>query len=295
LAKKLFRRPSLRKMKESTDSLDRYLTNLTVREQAYLEGAIKKLEKKIIRLATQLETENGRLVSTKTNFVQAQQIHKDMTAAVEALYGEPVSHMINRDMARVTKRVEKYLTTLTGSPQKYAGVDKRYIAELRNSAMVEFEAYGAAARDRVAKAMYEHLVGGQPFSQLRRQVAGILRGHKSVTGRPMTTYARQFAFDNVRNFQNTITVSKAADIGLDRFIYYGDVIAASRPFCKAHAGEIMTETRIKELDKQTWRGKSGPFKTHRGGYNCRHSFIPVQKEWVDGNEIEVQNYFAEQA
>jgi hypothetical protein len=71
------------------------------------------------------------------------------------------------------------------------------------------------------------------------------------------------------------------------------VIKESRAWCRRHAGKVYTEEEIAKLDKQTWDGKSGPWRTHRGGYNCRHFWVPTRPEWVAGSEIEVQNFFTE--
>lgn len=282
--------PTITKLMKATVRYDKYLDKLTRKQQVALVAAIKKLEKRIVGLMDKLEREGGRLVSTKVNLVQAQELHAQIGAAMEQIYGGALSRYVSRDMGRITKRSAKYLGTLTGEPQKFIGIDKRYITQLAKADLQQFRALGTQAVDDVGKALYEHLMGGESFNRLKQVVRGTLTGHKSITGRAMTSYARQMSFDTVRNFSNQVTLYKAEKIGLDQVIYYGDVIETSREFCRRNAGKVMTQADIRRLDKQRWDGKSGPFKTHRGGFNCRHSFLPIKKEWVKGKTTEVQDF-----
>ena len=55
----------------------------------------------------------------------------------------------------------------------------------------------------------------------------------------------------------------------------------TRPFCRANLNKVFSEEEANSLWTSTrWAGKSGtdPF-INRGGYRCRHSFIPYDPEW----------------
>jgi hypothetical protein len=288
--------PSIRRIAESTQRLDNYLDVLTKAQQLRMAAAIKRLEARILMLADDLEREKGRLVSTRANFRQAQALHAQLGNLMERYYIVPVAKMMDRDMGRITKRVQKYLGTVTGEAQKFVGVDRVYINQLRKLNVGEVSALGEVSVERVARKMYEHLLGGAEFNSLKREIANVFTGRKDVRGRPMSTYSRQMAFDNVRNFQSQVTTYKAKEIGLDTFIYYGDIIKNSRSWCIRHAGKVFSRKQIDILSQQNWDGKSGPWFTNRGGYQCRHWWVPIRKESVAGEKgaIEVQNYFAEQ-
>lgn len=285
---------SLVGIRDRTRKFDQWLDRLTRKQQFALLGAITKLEERIITLVDDLDRDKGRLVSTRANLKQAQALHAQVGALVEELYGGALSRFVRKDMDRIVKRVAGYLGGLTGDPVDFVGVDRIYIRQLAKLNLAQFEALGQQAVNAVGRAMYEHLMGGSEFNSLKRTIRGVFTGHVDIRGRPMATYSRQFAFDNVRNFQNQVTMYKADAIGLTSFIYYGDIIETSRTWCIRHAGKVYTEDEINKLSKNTWEGKSGPWRTHRGGYNCRHFWVPVRPEWVEGRETEVQNYFAEQ-
>lgn len=86
---------------------------------------------------------------------------------------------------------------------------------------------------------------------------------------------------NTRRVDNAYTLLATRASGVEaRFRYVGGIIAESRPFCRQHDGRTMTEAEIRRIwSTQNWQGKSpgDPFVV-RGGYNCRHMFVPVRDE-----------------
>lgn len=273
--------------------LDRWLERLTGKHQENLGAAVAAMDRRSRRLMRQLETEQGRLVATRANLRQAQELHRQLTVIMGSTVIKYADSTIARDLDRIVRRSAKILTLITGNPQSFVGVDRTWIDQLKNLNLSQFHNLGDAAVDDVARAMYEHLMGGSRFSELQRTIQNLLVGRTDMAGRPMVTYARQMAFDTVRNHLNQVTLYKADKIGLTKFVYYGNVIRDSRRFCVTHAGEVMDDKRIAELDRQDWRGKSGPFRINRGGYNCRHHFLPMHEDWAEEEAIEVQSVFEE--
>lgn len=84
----------------------------------------------------------------------------------------------------------------------------------------------------------------------------------------------------VMKFDGAFIAGKAERAGIERFEYAGGSIETSRPFCMDLDGETMTKDEIYELwDSSDWAGKEpgDPFIV-RGGYNCRHFWIPVEED-----------------
>ena len=82
----------------------------------------------------------------------------------------------------------------------------------------------------------------------------------------------------VMKFDGAYTFGKAKREGLERFQYEGGIVSESREFCRQHVGEIYTEEEIYAIWDDDWQGKEpgDPFVV-RGGYNCRHFWIPVDE------------------
>ena len=109
-----------------------------------------------------------------------------------------------------------------------------------------------------------------------------------ILGNNMRKYADQIAHDSIMQFDAQFTKYQGDEAGLRQYRYSGTLITTTRQFCAdILLGErIMTEERAREIwANRSWSGKSGtdPF-INRGGYRCRHTFIPYDEEWE--NEFE---------
>lgn len=103
-----------------------------------------------------------------------------------------------------------------------------------------------------------------------------------ILGNNMRKYATQIAHDSIMQFDGQFTKYKANEAGITKFKYTGTNITTTREFCRRILkNPIYTEEDARSLWTSTsWKGKSGsdPF-VNRGGYNCRHSFIPYDEQW----------------
>jgi hypothetical protein len=79
-----------------------------------------------------------------------------------------------------------------------------------------------------------------------------------------------------RSFDGALTL--AATEPEQRYQYVGGIVAESREFCQRMDGRTFTRDEIYDIwTNEDWQGKApgDPFVV-RGGYNCRHQFIPVE-------------------
>jgi len=100
-------------------------------------------------------------------------------------------------------------------------------------------------------------------------------------GNNLRRYASQIAHDSVMQFHGQFTVAKAKEAGLTHFTYTGTLVRDSREFCVSMLNKTLTEEQIREMwINRSWKGKStgDPFIV-RGGYRCRHTWIPTDPSW----------------
>lgn len=86
-----------------------------------------------------------------------------------------------------------------------------------------------------------------------------------------------------RTILNTVVHTDSAygfavmrDAGVKKFTYAGGIAPNTREFCRSQEGKTYTEREIRRIwSSQSWGGKApgDPFVT-RGGYNCRHYWVP---------------------
>jgi len=108
-------------------------------------------------------------------------------------------------------------------------------------------------------------------------------------GNNLRRYASQIAHDSVMQFHGQFTVAKAKEAGLNHFTYTGTLVRDSRPFCVEMLNRTLTEVQIRDMwNNRAWQGKStgDPFIV-RGGYRCRHTWIPTDPAWGEETVDEV--------
>ena len=108
-------------------------------------------------------------------------------------------------------------------------------------------------------------------------------------GNNLRRYAGQIAHDSVMQFHGQFTIAKAKESGLTHFTYSGTLVRDSRDWCVGMLGRTLTEKQIRELwNTRSWQGKStgDPFIV-RGGYRCRHTWIPTDPSWGEETLDEV--------
>lgn len=108
-------------------------------------------------------------------------------------------------------------------------------------------------------------------------------------GNNLRRYAGQIAHDSVMQFHGQFTIAKAKESGLNHFTYTGTLVRDSRDFCVSMLGKTLTEEQIRDTwNNRSWAGKStgDPFIV-RGGYRCRHTWIPTDPAWLEETVDEV--------
>lgn len=264
-------------------STDAFLEEMRRLHKRRLRTAIRSLENKMIDQLAHLDvTKSGKLEGIKVNLKQSQKIHAKMLRLFEEEYGQAVSSVIG-DYPQIANHIKRSWRSL-GEAVHYTDIDRAMLASLQEQSYDQFAVFGEAAQSRMATAMYDSVVAGTSYAQLVKTIQGILRGHTDVRGRPMSAYANTHAFDAVMNFHNQVNMKKADDLGIKKFMYVGDVITTTRPFCRRRAGNLYTRAQIERWNGLSWSGKSGPPLTNRGGYNCRHHWRGFKDDWLDEAE-----------
>ena len=149
----------------------------------------------------------------------------------------------------------------------------------------------AAERSKLAQELSEALNEG--MKNIRQQLAEvthtqmvdqILAGEINtdaladaiqITTKTSTRFARTQARAAVNGFNQVHRNLIAERAKLDHFHYYGSLQINSRPFCRIHIGYIFHTDRINQMRN----GMLEPMLIFKGGFNCRHSWLPVDPSW----------------
>lgn len=111
------------------------------------------------------------------------------------------------------------------------------------------------------------VTGGKPFADI------IAEKTDEFSGRLQSNLNTEIN-TAVSGFHRTVTITKADELGIDKFIYLGPQDQITREFCKPKIGKAFTRDEIQRLNN---RQGLDPF-VYAGGYNCRHQWRPISDE-----------------
>lgn len=147
-------------------------------------------------------------------------------------------------------------------------VDAALVSTLKQETYLSTLNQVETEQNRIIEILVLAAIAGAVSTDLIRQTRAAL---KASAKRIATTFG-----DAVFRFDTILTRARAGAVGVDSFRYVGGTIATSREFCRSHNNKVYTLNEIKSIWRNSWGGKApgDPFVV-RGGYNCRHWWVPA--------------------
>lgn len=293
------------------------LDNLEAQHQELLFKTIQRLEREVVNIASELPTRTGELYSTRL----AIEIKPRLQQAIEELYLKPVQLFIKDYDKIAGVIVASYgKLPIPPEFKSITEADLVVIQQLKRLAFTNFQNLGNELANTLAGEVYQSTLVGRSFNDMvqtvREKINGIYQFSdnkkaqqlveyisnnpdgaevdtaidelKQVYGRntqgdSFVKYASLLVTDSIMGFDGQLAKFRADELGLNSYLYYGSIIKDSRDFCRKHTGKVYTEEEINQIwanDTAQGRDQGSPFIV-RGGYNCRHSWQPVDPSWVD--------------
>jgi hypothetical protein len=293
------------------------LDNLEAQHQELLFKTIQRLEREVVSIASELPTRTGELYSTRL----AIEIKPKLQQAIEELYLKPVQTFIKDYDKIAGVIVASYgKLPIPPEFKSITEADLVVIQQLKRLAFTNFQNLGNELANTLAGEVYQSTLVGRSFNDMvqtiREKINGIYQFSdnkkaqqlveyisnnpdgaevdtaidelKQVYGRntqgdSFVKYASILVTDSIMGFDGQLAKFRADELGLGSYLYYGSIIKDSRDFCRKHTGKVYTEEQINQIwanDTAQGRDQGSPFIV-RGGYNCRHSWQPIDPSWVD--------------
>ena len=263
-----------------------FLERLADNHEAQIKRTLEDLEARIVSQISTV-TEGADAVSTKI----AIELRTDLKQYIDETYRTTADTLV-RDYDQI---VNEFMEEFGGLdiPDKFKSltkVDLLTINQLKFQQFAGFEDLANRYLNEISSQVYQNAIAGKPFNEMVKDLRGLITGEVDRRGRPMSTYASQIAHDSVMQFDGQFTVYKSKEAGLDKFKYTGTLVTDSRPHCVTHLNKVYTEEQIRSIWQGSWAGKSegDPF-TVRGGYRCRHTWLPVADEFFDAEETQQED------
>lgn len=129
------------------------------------------------------------------------------------------------------------------------------------------------------------------FRETVRQLQTIVTGDEEIDGK-LLQYNKQIAHDTFAIADRNYTSAVSEELEAEWFFYSGSEIETTRPFCKARHNEYFYYKEIESWPQTAgdWAGRipgtnSSTIYSYAGGYNCRHSIIPVSVRRVPKEKV----------
>lgn len=277
-------------IREKTDRLDNV--------PDYLLTRVQKLQKEIlpdvIALISQLERDaDGFVIFNRSNVEFSNAIRERLRQVLlESEYIEIVSEFADEFDAQMTV-TDKLLAetfpefTPSGLASDIVKQQKKKAVEIFVNGITD-EAFADAITDQIQLAVNNNA----SFTETLKQIRQVITGDEQVDGK-IQQYAQQVAHDQFALADRAYTSQVSEELGAEWFFYSGSEIKTTRPFCAERHNQYFYYKEIEAWGngKKTegyslpdkngdWGGKidgtnAMTIFTTAGGWNCRHSIIPV--------------------
>jgi len=232
---------------------------------AKLRGILASLDKEVVRLLQQLDTESGSssLASDKQALAVAARVREQVIAALESRMGI-VLDTIEDATAKAADAAARKVKLGDFTPD----VEKT-LEEIASGQTDDVTKAFAVGRVRIGEAMRAAMTTSAPIGELTDMVAKDIR----------TTFTRaSTAVETACRGAGRLVTIKAGDEGdtdpSDPIVYryVGSDDAKTRPFCRSVLGKCFTREALDLLDNGT---DLSDVAVWGGGYSCRHSLAPM--------------------
>jgi hypothetical protein len=290
----------------ANDDYADFLERLTDEHQRRLSGVLQTLEGNIASYVNSAPDRDGQLFDLEWSLQARQEVRRlievDFLQEAQSLIDEYIE-VANSQFAMLSEY------------GAFTRVAPETIQALQQLSFQGFQAIADQQLDTLATGIYQSTLTGRSKNDLIKELRGQINGvyqqaddeearqlvevaqtatgqrqqdaidklhsiyARDRLGNNMRRYATQMANDSLAQYSASITKATANEAGVTRFQYYGDVIRDSREFCRNNVGKTFTEEEINSKWQGSWAGKApgDPFIV-RGGYNCRHHWLPIVED-----------------
>lgn len=175
----------------------------------------------------------------------------------------------------------------------------QFLRSLQNQAIKQIETMAlneglvSNVKTPLMSVLNKNVNTGGSFASFLEEVRAYIIGSGSEG--KLLRYSRTWTTDALYGFARAYQQSITVDLGLTFYYYAGGAIDKTRDFCRERLDQFWSQKEIESWASLDWGGKN-PGTTessifiYLGGYNCRHSLIPVSekivpKEVIDRNKM----------
>lgn len=277
--------------------LEKLLRERSARLAAVPEALLLRVQRterqvldRMLELVGQLEQRNGALVFSKTNLDRAAAINAELSkllaggeyaSAVAAFAAEFPAQRKVQDAA-FRRAFPSY--TASDLAASLVTVSQRRAVDLLAGATLETNFLEPLA-DAITRAVTTGADWTDTLRLLRREVVG----DAEYQGK-LARHVKQVAWDALAVADRSYAAAVARELETEWWYYSGGELPTSREFCLERKDKYWHTEEVRAWARLTWAGKMEGVTTPDtifdllGGWNCRHTLMPVSAEVVPAED-----------
>lgn len=246
------------------------LQNFASENQAKLNDELDALFRRVLVVSGELASNPNATLSEIQTAINAE-VDKFNAAAATIIVGLA---------AVAATSLEKVKTVAPNA--KITPEDTAKIQGFVDAISLEFQSFTKTKAAELSGIIYQQIIAGASKEEIVASVKKSLEsnglGNQNLRGFKTIITTRVFELES---FVTKLLVEKNGSI--DRWKYVGGIIGTTRDWCRQHNGQTLTKKEIEAWRNFTWAGKKegDPFVV-RGGWNCRHHWMPVENKKQKG-------------
>lgn len=259
--------------------------------------AQQRLYRRIITILKDLELDrDGYILQSSAN----RKILREAETVFDEFIKSPAYVGIVEMQLRIIPQIDALNTTYFTSISKIFSPNRNFIRDLQRQVIRDVnasllnEGVIVNVRQPLNAILNQNINAGGNFAGFTEQVRNFIQGG-GAEGR-LLKYARTYVSDTLFAYARTWQEAVTVDLGLEFYLYAGGIISkgkyssGSRSFCMERNGKFFHKKEIEGWADLEWKGKNpattkSSIFTLLGGFNCRHSVIPVSEKIVPEDVI----------
>jgi hypothetical protein len=276
----------IKKKVDSLETIPNAFIDVVDKQNEGLFNALLKLLDKLEKDGDNIavNSKNTAIVEQVTNLLNEVLFESDYVEGLKSFVGSfsEQAGLINDIFSEQFEFVEKDI---------YKGLVKQ--SQKSTLQFLDDDAIGQAVFEPLQKNLITNVYSGGTYSEMVKSIKEYILGADGVDPK-LTSYVKRYARDSIAIFDNTYTQLVAQDVEIELWEYSGGTLKDTREFCLERHGNVYTTEEIESWVNEDWQGKNpatdaATIFAYRGGYNCIHSFIPRDPNFVDKEEINKYN------
>lgn len=276
--------------------IEKKVTNLESIPDKFIDVVDKQNEglfKEVLKLLDSLEVEDGVILTTEKNIAIATQVADLLKKTLfESDYLEGLKEFVG-SFADQADLIDEVFSLQFEFSEK--SIYKSLLEQSQRSTLefLDDDAIGKAVFEPLQKNILTNIYSGGKYSDMVSSIKDFILGNDELDPK-LTSYVKRYARDSMAIFDNAYTQLLAQDIDIELWEYIGGRLKDSREFCLERVDRVYTKEEIESWASEDWQGKNpatdaATIFAYRGGYNCIHSFIPRDANFVEKELINTYN------